>query len=47
MTWWKTAVEGKTRVITICSFNWRLFLALLLGGILYGLLFFIIERTLS
>jgi hypothetical protein len=45
MTWWKTTVEGKMRVITIYSFNWRLFLALLLGGILYGLLFFIIERT--
>ncbi len=38
MTWWKTSVEGKTRVITIYSFHWKLFLAMLLGGIIPGLL---------
>ncbi len=40
MSWWKTNIEGKTRVITIYSFHWRLFLAMLLGGILTGLLIF-------
>jgi len=39
MSWWKTTVEGKTSVITIYSFHWRLFLAMMLGGILTGLLF--------
>jgi hypothetical protein len=38
MSWWKTNVEGNMRVITIYSFNWRLFLAMLLGGILTGIL---------
>ncbi len=38
MSWWKTSIEGKMRVVTIYSFNWRLFLALPLSGILAGLL---------
>ena len=38
MSWWKTSVVGKMRVITIYSFNWRVFVALLFGGILGCLL---------
>jgi hypothetical protein len=39
MSWWKTSFEGNKRVITIYSFHWRLFLAMLLGGILTGVIF--------
>jgi len=43
MSWWRTTVEGKLLVVTIYSFNWKFFLALLLGGVLVGFLLFIIE----
>jgi hypothetical protein len=39
MSWWKMSIEGNKRIITICSFNWRLCLAMLPGGILTGFLF--------
>jgi hypothetical protein len=42
MTWWKTSVEGNRRNITIYFFNWKVFLALLLGGFLGGLSFFVL-----
>jgi hypothetical protein len=42
MTWWKTSVEGNRRSITIHSFNWKVFLALLAGSLLGGLSFFIL-----
>ena len=38
MSWWKTDIEGKMKVITIYSFHWRMFFILLFSGIFAGLL---------
>jgi hypothetical protein len=34
MSWWETGIEGKKFTITIYSFSWKVFVALLLAGIL-------------
>jgi hypothetical protein len=39
MSWWKTSIEGRKSVITIYSFNWKFFLALL-SAISLGLIAF-------
>ena len=38
MSWWKTNIEGKMKVITTYSFHGRMFFILLSGGIFAGLL---------